>query len=47
MTLMTPDQHREWARLLRLNGHPEKARQHEQLARALEIRQRKQQELAK
>ena len=33
-SLMTPAQHRQLARLLRLNGHPEKALLHEQLARA-------------
>jgi hypothetical protein len=38
--LMTPAQHREWARLLRERGLREKADRQEQLARAIEIRQR-------
>ena len=38
--LMTPAQHREWARLLRERGLHEKADRQEQLARAIEIRQR-------
>jgi hypothetical protein len=31
--LMTPAQHREWARILHAKGKPEKARRNEQLAR--------------
>jgi hypothetical protein len=42
--LMTPAQHRQWADILRRKGKPEKARRHEQLARAIEIRDRRQQE---
>jgi hypothetical protein len=34
--LMTPAQHREWARILHAKGKPEKARRHEELARAIE-----------
>jgi hypothetical protein len=34
--LMTPEQHREWARLLFAKGKPEKARRHEELARVIE-----------
>ena len=34
--LMTPAQHREWARILHAKGKPEKALRHEQLARAIE-----------
>ena len=37
MSLMTPEQHREWARLLRARDKHEKAVRHEQLARAIEI----------
>jgi hypothetical protein len=35
--LMTPAQHRQWARILHSKGKPEKARLHEQLARAIEL----------
>ncbi len=41
--LMTPGQHREWARILHSKGKPEKARRHEQLARAIEIVERRRQ----
>jgi len=40
---MTPAQHREWARILHSKGKPEKARLHEQLARAIEIVERRRQ----
>jgi hypothetical protein len=40
---MTPAQHRQWARILHSKGKPEKARLHEQLARAIEIVSRRQQ----
>ena len=39
---MTPAQH-EWARILHSKGKPEKARRHEELARAIEIVSRRQQ----
>jgi hypothetical protein len=42
--LMTPRQHREWARLLHAKGKPEKARRHEELARAIEIIERRRQQ---
>jgi len=42
--LMTPAQHREWARILHSKGKPEKAQRHEQLARAIEIVERRQAE---
>jgi hypothetical protein len=41
--LMTPAQHREWARILHSKGKPEKAELHEQLARAIEIVERRRQ----
>ncbi len=41
--LMTPAQHREWARILHSKGKPEKAQRHEQLARAIEIVERRRQ----
>jgi hypothetical protein len=41
--LMTPAQHREWARLLHAKGKPEMALRHEQLARAIEIVERRRQ----
>jgi hypothetical protein len=41
--LMTPAQHREWARLLHAKGRPDKARRHEELARAIEIVERRRQ----
>jgi hypothetical protein len=41
--LMTTAQHRQWARILHSKGKPEKARLHEQLARAIEIVSRRQQ----
>jgi len=41
--LMTPAQHRQWASILRRKGKPEKARRHEQLARAIEIVERRRQ----
>jgi hypothetical protein len=41
--LMTPAQHRQWARLLHAKGKPEKARRHEELAGAIEIVSRRQQ----
>jgi len=42
--LMTPAQHRQWARILRQKGLPEKARRQEQLARAIEILERRRQQ---
>ncbi len=39
MPIMTAAQHREWARILHRKGKPEKARLHEQLARAIEKRE--------
>jgi hypothetical protein len=42
--LMTPAQHRQWASILRRKGKPEKARRHEELARAIEIIERRQQQ---
>ncbi len=42
--LMTPAQHREWARILHSKGKPEKARLHEQLALAIERIARRQQQ---
>jgi len=42
--LMTPAQHREWARILHRKGKPEKARRHEELARAIEIIERRRQQ---
>jgi hypothetical protein len=44
--LMTSAQHRQWARILHAKGKPEKARLHEQLARAIEIVERRQAEHA-
>jgi hypothetical protein len=41
--LMTPAQHRQWARILRRRGLPEMAVRHEQLARAIEIVERRRQ----
>jgi len=41
---MTPAQHRQWARILRQKGLPEKARRQEQLARAIEILERRRQQ---
>jgi hypothetical protein len=41
--LMTPAQHRQWARILHSKGKPEKARRHEELARAIEIIERRRQ----
>jgi hypothetical protein len=43
---MTPAQHRQWADILRRKGKPEKARRHEELARAIEHIGRKQAENA-
>jgi hypothetical protein len=40
---MTPAQHRQWARILHAKGKPEKAHRHEELARAIEIVERRQQ----
>jgi uncharacterized protein with PIN domain len=42
--LMTPAQHREWARILHRKGKPEKARLHEELARAIEIVEKRRQQ---
>jgi hypothetical protein len=42
--LMTPAEHRQWARILHAKGKPEKARRHEQLARAIERIARRQTE---
>ena len=39
MTLMTPAQRRQWAENARRVNRPDLARHHEQLARAIEIRQ--------
>jgi len=36
MTLMTPEQHREWARRARRHNREDLAKQHEQLARVIE-----------
>ena len=41
--LMTPAQHRQWARILRRRGLPEMAVRHEQLAGAVEIVERRRQ----
>ena len=43
--LMTPAQHRQWARILHAKGKPKKAVRHEQLARAIEIREKRQQDM--
>lgn len=41
--LMSPRQHLQWARILRSKGKPEKAGRHEELARAIEIVDRRRQ----
>jgi hypothetical protein len=41
--LMTPAQHRQWAENARRRNRPDLARHHEQLARAIEIIERRQQ----
>jgi hypothetical protein len=36
MTLMTPAQHRQWARIVRKRGRPDLAFHHEQFARVID-----------
>ena len=44
MEIVTPAQHRQWARILQSNRKPEKARRHEELARVIEIVERRPQQ---